>query len=246
MILAVIETIDNKPVPGSLEVLGLASGLSGETGAKIRVVVPVSSAKKWEDPFREAGFSLCLMENETLSSYNHEVLVQGLAELAGSLNPRYICFPGTVFSGSAAPLLASLMSAPYIASVEKVKKTGDGILFTRPTHGEKYLEDIVTDADTSIISARPGSFTYKEGPVKSGSEGDVTVFSFTCREKAISIEEVKYAHRGRSDIERAEVIVTAGRGAGDEDGIIRVENLGALFRESAVGATRPVQRESGR
>ncbi len=42
------------------------------------------------------------------------------------------------------------------------------------------------------------------------------------------------------DIDRAEVIVTAGRGAGDEDGIALVKNLAALFKQSAVGATRPV------
>jgi electron transfer flavoprotein alpha subunit len=240
-ILAVIETIENNPVFDSLEVLGLASELSVATGLKITVVMPVNSLKmKRKNPFNEKGFSVCLMENAGLSSYNHELLVKGLVEIAGSLNPEYICFPGTVFSGSAAPFFASLISAPYISSVERVRKVNGRIEFTRPTHGEKYLEEIQSDSGTTVLSARPGSFSYNESPVKSSSGGDITVFNFRCGEISTHIEEVKQAHRESSDIERAEVIVTAGRGAGDEEGIILVKDLAALFKQSAVGGTRPV------
>jgi electron transfer flavoprotein alpha subunit len=241
MILAVVETIDNIPVSGSLEVLGLASELSLATGLKITVVMPVNSPEeKRENLFNESGFSVCLMENAGLSSYNHELLVKGLVEITGSLNPEYICFPGTVFSGSAAPFFASLISAPYIGSVERVKKSHGRIEFTRSVHEEKYHEDIISGAGTTVISARPGSFSHEESPVKNSSGGDISTYSFRCGEIATYIEEVKQADRGSSDIERAEVIVTAGRGAGDEEGILLVEELAALFRQSAVGGTRPV------
>jgi electron transfer flavoprotein alpha subunit len=240
-ILAVIETFNNSPVAGSLEVLGFALELSRITEDDISIIVPGSSKGEIKrEIIEEAGLDIFLITNPHLDSYHHEVLVKGIQKLAESYKPKYICFPGTVFSGCIAPHLASIISSPYISSVEKIEKDKGSVVFTRSVYGEKYVEEIISDADMTVVMARPGHFPMELPGIINSREADIKEFSFDYNPENIKMEGIVNAGSESTGLNDADVIISAGRGAGSEESIELLREVSQIFRNSALGGSRPV------
>lgn len=151
-----------------------------------------------------------------------------------------VLVPHDSFGMDLSPGLSVKLDATYVADVVEIEKTAEGELrVVRQEYGGQVNSHSVCKAANGIvINVRPGAFAGGEntpcsGEIidKSGSVGDLSAG----REFLELIE----AEAGDVDITKEDVLVSIGRGIGDEEGIqVAVELAEALG--AGVSCSRPV------
>lgn len=151
-----------------------------------------------------------------------------------------VLVPHDAFGMDLSPGLSVKLDATYVADVVEIEKAAEGELrVVRQEYGGQVSSHSVCRTGNGIvINVRPGAFAGAEnnpgsGEIvdKSGSVGDLTAG----REFLELIE----AEAGDVDITKEDVLVSIGRGIGDEEGIqVAVELAEALG--AGVSCSRPV------
>jgi electron transfer flavoprotein alpha subunit len=177
------------------------------------------------------------------------------AALAGAceqLRPALVLFPSTAASSDIAPRLAARLGAAFVA--DAVLETGPRgeVLFSRAVYGGGFLRRIALDdlERAAVVTLPPG-----RSPARGRDDADVMLID------ANAPRDKRVVHLGDSlsegsDLEEAEVVVTAGAGVtaatwplvaalaralGAQIGVTRnacARGLGAPDREVGVGARR--------
>jgi electron transfer flavoprotein alpha subunit len=169
--------------------------------------------------------------------FNHDVYVQVLDGLADDVDPRVVLAPHTVNGLDYAPALASRLDYPLVTDAVALDVNGDALVVDREMYGSKVETTIEVPAERALVTLRP-----TEWPTAQGT-GDATVRAFdapidesTVRSTVTGFEE---AVGGDVDITEADVLVSIGRGIGEEENLDIVHHL-ADAMDATVSASRPV------
>lgn len=149
--------------------------------------------------------------------------------------------PALVISGqssqsmSYAAAIAAKLDFGLVTDVLGLSQDGDAILAERAFYGGKVHGEIEIVAGAAMVTLRGGEFAE----VETGGSAAIDAISpdlGTTRTAHVSYEEAKADDAG---IENAEIILSVGRGVGEEDELERfqelAESLGAAF-----GVSRPI------
>jgi electron transfer flavoprotein alpha subunit len=197
-----------------------------------------SAPRTWEIGALPA--SAYLVEHELLEPYTSDAYVIALNQLIKKLAPDYVLFPHTYQVRDFAPALATRFKQVLISDVIAIH---DGPVFVRQLLQGKLNADYKHSAPNStkapcFVSIQAGSFRAE---TESGTT--VTPETFTPELSAAQIRN-KPGERFREssqtvDLTAAPVIVSFGRGIGEQDNLPIVEELArALGAELA--ASRPI------
>ena len=184
----------------------------------------------------------------------HSVNIPGVAHYNGFLYKRIlsalfkkekfdtICAPHSTSGMDYAPALAVILQGACITGVEEVHQEEGDIVFVRSLFGQKISATLMTESCPLVMTLQPGSF--KPHCFKSGSpdkKSKVTI------ENVVEYNEDKMVFTGTrpsasegSDLDKADVIVSGGRGIEEEENYQYIEMLAALFPRSATGGSRPI------
>lgn len=178
------------------------------------------------------------LANEAFAYPNAEVIRKAL--LAVLPENAVVLVPHDAFGMDLSPGLSVRLDATYVADVLDIEKTAEGALrVIRQEYGGQVSSHSLCRMDNGIvINARPGAFT--PGGNKSGS-GEVVdkssyVGAITVGREFLQLIE---AETGDVDITKEDVLVSVGRGVGDEEGIqVAVELAEAMG--AVVSCSRPI------
>jgi electron transfer flavoprotein alpha subunit len=180
----------------------------------------------------DAAFTV---EHALLKEYTADGYVAALEQLVKKLEPAYVLFPHTYQVRDFAPALATRFKQVLISDVIAIH---DGPVFVRQLLQGKLNADYKqTGSGPCFISVQAGTFR---------AEGQDTTVSFEKFAPALEPSQIRnkpgelFRESAQTvDLSAAPVIVSVGRGIGEQDNIGIVEELAAALG-AELAASRPI------
>ena len=220
-----IETDGEKALGGSLELISAAKVLDAEKTAV------VAGNRAIADTVADFGIPVIFIDTATDCDTLTEVLVQAVKEE----NPDLLLLANTTLAKDLAPRIAGSISLGCVSDVIELRETDGKVIYTRPAYGGTVLEHIEVDGQT-VVTVRNGSFSKPENTSNEVvTEKKVEIPADVIKAKIIdTVKEISES----VNLEEAEVIVSGGRGMGNEENFKLVQELARVLG-GVVGATRP-------
>lgn len=178
-------------------------------------------------------------DSEKLDTYETERYMGVVADVVAREKPRYLLFGNTDMGADLGPRLAFRLNVAIATDCVDLSVEADTkrLIRTKPVYGGLAMADYTGDDLPQMATVRPKSLTPAER--KETSHGDVvslTVDASLISSRVTVLETVTEETEGIK-LEDADVIVSGGRGIGDQEGFKELEEA-AKFLKGALGASR--------
>lgn len=219
------EERDKKIHDSSLELLGEAVRLVKDRPSLDYKVVGVVIGDHSDDLAKTAGSygadKVIFLHNEKLNHYSTEIYTELFMDIIRNDKPDIVLVPATVLGRDLAPRIAARCDTGLTADATKLdfdpENPESALLFvTRPAFGGNLFGTIINE------TKRPQMTTIRPGVMEPISKDESRKFEFDKREVAIdhiedkvSLIEVLKKDNMAVDITKADIILSGGRGIGD-------------------------------
>lgn len=219
----------------SLELITAGRELADSTGGELHVAVISGDVDSFADEVNREGVDAIHTVGYG-EEFNHDVYVQAITQLVDSVSPGILLLPNSVNGLDYAPAVANRLGLPLVTDVIGLEYDG-GLAALREMYGSKVETRIEVDASQSAVTIRSAEWPVAEGV------GDAEIMSFDADidEDAIGtvVSGYEEAAGGDVDITEADVLVSIGRGIGEEENLDLVRELAdALGAE--LSSSRPI------
>ncbi len=170
--------------------------------------------------------------------YNGSATKQILSTLFTENRFDYICAPHSTSGMDYAPALSVALGGSCITGVEDVVKEEGKTLFLRSLFGGKISAALTTESFPLVLTLQPGSL--KAFSPDKNSFPCVEKKGYTCHDKTMVFTGTRPSPSEGSDLGRADVIVSGGRGIKEAQNYKYIEMLAKIFPRSATGGSRPI------
>lgn len=182
-----------------------------------------------------------VVDHSRLGDHQAELVLGTLEEAVGRLSPEVVILPhDDLCGGHVGPRLARRLETGIITDCTGIEVESDSIRWLRPVYGGKAMAFMIASGPMQIATMR--ALAYQPLDADASREGgvedlDIDVDAISLHVPVVDriVEEEEFA--GRS-LDRADVVVSGGRGLGDEEGFENVKKL-ALALDAAIGGSRP-------
>ncbi|HMM69545.1 MAG TPA: electron transfer flavoprotein subunit alpha/FixB family protein [Gudongella oleilytica] len=239
------EVKDGKVHDASLELLGEASRLVKGRPQLEYKVVGVLIGNHSDDVAAHVGWygadKVVFLKNDDIKHYSTEIFTSLFTEMIETDKPDIVLIPATVMGRDLAPRIAARCDTGLTADATKLElnpEDADSSLLyvTRPAFGGNLFGTIINE------TKRPQMTTIRPGVMEMLHKDEHRCFEIDKREVSIDhindpvkILEVMHKDHMAVDITKADIIVSGGRGIGDNFHVLQecADIMGAV-----VGASR--------
>lgn len=225
----------------TFELLGAAKELCAKLEEKCCAVLVTAVAGELPQQLIAAGADVVyVIEDAKYADYDTELYTDAICQLSKKYDPASIMFGATDDGRDLAPRVAARLHTGLCADCTALDVTDDKLVaWTRPALGGNICATIICDVNRPQMgTVRPKVF--KPAELDNTRTGEVIVF--TPEAGAVSrVELVKKEALGSENavkIDEADMIAAGGRGFGSKENFDVLEQLAALFENSAVAGTR--------
>ena len=238
MILVITEHRKGQLDDVSLELLSAAKKLNQTLNTKIAAVVLGHSLNPMVQALSQKAIDeIIVIESPELSSYIPHLYAAPLKKLVSERQPKAILFPYTPFGADLAPMIAASLRVGLISSCSGFYLAGTDLVFTKPVYNGKLQAHLTLPRTPLLISMERGSFPK----IQESGTASITSFAydFSQEKKRYHSLGFREAQKGATDLTKAKIIVSGGRGVGKKENFQIIKDLAtALGAEYA--ASRPV------
>ena len=225
----------------TFELLGAAKELCAKLEEKCCAVLVTAAAGELPQQLIAAGADLVyVIEDAKYADYDTELYTDAICQLSKKYDPASIMFGATDDGRDLAPRVAARLHTGLCADCTALDVTDDKLVaWTRPALGGNICATIICDVNRPQMgTVRPKVF--KPAELDNTRTGEV--IAFTPEAGAVSRVELVKKEALRSEnavkIDEADMIAAGGRGFGSKEKFDVLEQLAALFENSAVAGTR--------
>ena len=225
----------------TFELLGAAKELCAKLEEKCCAVLVTAAAGELPQQLIAAGADVVyVIEDAKYADYDTELYTDAICQLSKKYDPASIMFGATDDGRDLAPRVAARLHAGLCADCTALDVTDDKLVaWTRPALGGNICATIICDVNRPQMGTiRPKVF--KPAELDNTRTGEV--IAFTPEAGAVSrVELVKkeaLSSENAVKIDEADMIAAGGRGFGSKEKFDVLEQLAALFENSAVAGTR--------
>lgn len=225
----------------TFELLGAAKELCAKLEEKCCAVLVTAAAGELPQQLIAAGADVVyVVEDAKYADYDTELYTDAICQLSKKYDPASIMFGATDDGRDLAPRVAARLHTGLCADCTALDVTDDKLVaWTRPALGGNICATIICDVNRPQMgTVRPKVF--KAAELDNTRTGEV--IAFTPEAGAVSrIELVKkeaLSSENAVKIDEADMIAAGGRGFGSKEKFDVLEQLAALFENSAVAGTR--------
>ena len=219
----------------SFELAGAGRRLADALGTDLHVAVVSGDVERYADSLDVEGVNV-VHTVEYGEEFNHDVYVQALDQLATTVDPRVVLAPHTVNGLDYAPALAERLGYPLVTDAVGLA-VDDDLVVTREMYGSKVETTIEVGGDRGLLTLRPAEWPQAGGVGDAEIRlADVTVDESAVRSTVTGFEE---AAAGDVDITEADVLVSVGRGIGEEENLDLIFDLAEAL-DATVSSSRPI------
>ena len=229
--------------PITLELLGAGRKLADDLSTDLSAVL---IGDKLGEIAEEVAFfeadKVYKLENPLLEDFKADLWVEALEKLCGEINPKVFLMGHTVTGMEIAPRLAFRLNTMLITDCIGLKiDREDGLLLcTKPVYGGNAIAVFKHKGEPQFATVRK---KVMEPAERSSTKGEIIDFDPSIDESMVKIESIKIVKEEVVALDKAEVIISGGRGIGGIEGFKELDELANLFRESfekvEVGCSRP-------
>lgn len=241
-ILTYVATAEGKIKRSALEVLSHSKKMADAGGHTLEAVLLDTNPAAFVDTLKNYGPSkIYTVKNPVFSNHLNAAVTEALSTVIEQSSPFLVIFASTESTKDVIGALASRFGAAAIPDVASFAVNGTSVEALRPVMAAKILSKTESNAALTIVSVRSGSYDA----VEHAADAEVVEVSMNFDEgglKAI-LKEVISGSGDKVDLSEAEVVVAAGRGIKDSEGVKLIDDLADALG-AAVGASRAVT-ESG-
>lgn len=225
----------------TFELLGAAKELCAKLEEKCCAVLVTAAAGELPQQLIAAGADVVyVVEDAKYADYDTELYIDAICQLSKKYDPASIMFGATDDGRDLAPRVAARLHTGLCADCTALDVTDDKLVaWTRPALGGNICATIICDVNRPQMgTVRPKVF--KPAELDNTRTGEV--IAFTPEAGAVSrVELVKkeaLSSENAVKIDEADMIAAGGRGFGSKEKFDVLEQLAALFENSAVAGTR--------
>ena len=225
----------------TFELLGAAKELCAKLEEKCCAVLVTAAAGELPQQLIAAGADVVyVVEDAKYADYDTELYTDAICQLSKKYDPASIMFGDTDDGRDLAPRVAARLHTGLCADCTALDVTDDKLVaWTRPALGGNICATIICDVNRPQMgTVRPKVF--KPAELDNTRTGEV--IAFTPEAGAVSrVELVKkeaLSSENAVKIDEADMIAAGGRGFGSKEKFDVLEQLAALFENSAVAGTR--------
>ncbi len=225
----------------TFELLGAAKELCAKLEEKCCAVLVTAAAGELPQQLIAAGADVVyVVEDAKYADYDTELYTDAICQLSKKYDPASIMFGATDDGRDLAPRVAARLHTGLCADCTALDVTDDKLVaWTRPALGGNICATIICDVNRPQMgTVRPKVF--KPAELDNTRTGEV--IAFTPEAGAVSrVELVKkeaLSSENAVKIDEADMIAAGGRGFGSKENFDMLEQLAALFENSAVAGTR--------
>ena len=228
--------------------MGAAKELCAKLEEKCCAVLVTAAAGELPQQLIAAGADVVyVVEDAKYADYDTELYTDAICQLSKKYDPASIMFGATDDGRDLAPRVAARLHTGLCADCTALDVTDDKLVaWTRPALGGNICATIICDVNRPQMgTVRPKVF--KPAEMDNNRTGEV--IAFTPEAGAVSrVELVKkeaLSSENAVKIDEADMIAAGGRGFGSKENFDVLEQLAALFENSAVAGTRAAIDEAG-
>ena len=225
----------------TFELLGAAKELCAKLEEKCCAVLVTAAAGELPQQLIAAGADVVyVIEDAKYAEYDTELYTNAICQLSKKYDPASIMFGATDDGRDLAPRVAARLHTGLCADCTALDVTDEKLVaWTRPALGGNICATIICDVNRPQMgTVRPKVF--KPAELDNTRTGEV--IAFTPEAGAVSrVELVKkeaLSSENAVKIDEADMIAAGGRGFGSKENFDVLEQLAALFENSAVAGTR--------
>lgn len=225
----------------TFELLGEAKVLAAKLEEKCCAVLLAGAAAELPAQLIAAGADVVyVIEDAKYAEYDTELYTDAICQLVKKYDPASVMFGATDNGRDLAPRIAARLHTGLCADCTGLDVTEEKLVaWTRPALGGNIMATIVCDAHRPQMgTVRPKVFK----PLEPDANRTGEVIAFTPEAGAVSrVELVKkeaLSSENAVKIDEADMIAAGGRGFGSKEKFDVLEQLAALFENSAVAGTR--------
>ncbi|MEJ2719375.1 MAG: electron transfer flavoprotein subunit alpha/FixB family protein [Deltaproteobacteria bacterium] len=208
--------------------------IADQIGARLSVLLAGSSLSALVPEVRRYGaHSAFLAEDPALGIYRTEAYADILELVVKEVRPRLVLMAHTVLARDIAPRVAQRLEAGLVSDCVEMSHSDGALLFTRPVYAGKALARMSITTPVQMVTLRPNAFAMKEFP---GTAEVRNVEIPAVSDRMISVHLDLSDGQG-PELTEAEIIVSGGRGLGDQTGFDILRELARLLG-AALGASR--------
>lgn len=224
----------------TFQLLGIGSRLAEQMGVKLVAAVIGHQLEHVTAALQRSGVDrIVLVDDPALNFAPAEVQAHVIAEVVRQIDPRLVFIGYSLVGMELTPAIASKLGMNALTNCVNVEICDGAVLVTRPLFDSTVHAQIALEENaTAVIALQKGSFAPLEPSSKQAAVESVSidVKSIPSRSRVLEITEEP---RGDVDIAKAEIIVSIGRGIGNEDKIHFAAELAEALG-GVLACSRPV------
>jgi electron transfer flavoprotein alpha subunit len=239
-----VELIDGKLSQVSLELLGKGRELAdAKNNSLVALIIGEGAGKVGKCAIGFGADAAVVVEDAALAKFNSNLYAKAVADIAKKYEPSVILIGASHDGRDLGGRLSALMNLGLVADCIDCRYEGDDDTLTwiRPAYTGKLYVKILTTTRPQLATISDKIFkgnTFDEGRNGEVITESVDVAGLTPLSSVSAFEVVPPEAKALS-LETADIIVGAGRGVGDAEGLKKVqefaESIGAAF-----GVSKPM------
>ncbi|KXA90641.1 hypothetical protein AKJ62_00290 [candidate division MSBL1 archaeon SCGC-AAA259D14] len=239
MVLVLVEHRQGEIRDITFEMLTKAAELADETDSKVSAVLLTDDADGFIDELKPWADEILLHEDPKYEFFNSDVYEQALVDIIADKTPDLIMIGHSAQGMELAPSLASETDIPLVTSVIDMWWEDGELVSERQIYGGKVNSEVrYNKKDPYMVTVQAASFEAEEAPNLDGSiiEIDPSIDDSKVFKKFLEYVEPE---AGEVDITASEILISIGRGIGEEDNLDIIEELAEAVGGDISGS-RPV------
>ncbi len=224
----------------SLELLGKARVLADKLNEKVvAMLLGYNISDQAQNLIAMGADKVICAEDEALKDYLTEPYTQAITQITKENNPAAILIGATTIGRDLGPRISARLATGLTADCTSLEISEDReLLMTRPAFGGNVMATIAcSDRRPQMSTVRPG--VMKAAVADSSRQGEVvnTTINFDKAKFRVKLIDKVKVEKELIDITQANVLVSGGRGVGNQEGF---DNLKALAKvlNAEVSASR--------
>ena len=235
-----VEQRENVIQSVALELLGKATELAKSLQQKVVAIFPGHAISSQAQLLIEYGADevICI-DSPELQHYTTEPYTQAIYQVITEYKPSILLFGATTIGRDLAPRLSARLGTGLTADCTKLEISEENdLLMTRPAFGGNLMATITcTEHRPQMSTVRPGVMQKAER--MSDRKGEIITFNpqFDSSKFKVRIVESVKEEKNKIDITEAKILLSGGRGIGNQAGFDKLRELAKLLH-AEVSASR--------
>lgn len=238
-ILVVAEHRDGEFREITLQMLNKAAELCRENGYELSVVMLGNNMENLVNELKDRANRIIVYNDERLQNFNPDDYREILAALISELKPILTLLGDTPWSMDLAPALAVKTSYPLATDcVDILLDSGKPKVIRQVYSGKIFSRMAFRDAPGYLITVRAGAFSSEKAGDYHAEiiHSVIPPLSDKSRREFMGYQDTG---KGEVDITQAELLVSIGRGIGEQDNIQVIKELASIMG-GTLSCSRPI------